>query len=136
MSADALVPSEATLEDVARAAGVSQSTASRVLNAFVRLIRRREVPASSWGNQNLRQAYSRATAYAAHQLGDATLAKRAWKEFRTGHAGYPESLAFTGTRIEGPTVLNPIDEAPFSTNASAQYGLAAMQCLALVGDEI
>jgi hypothetical protein len=94
------------------------------------------ITGSSWGNQNLRQAYSRATAYAAHQLGDATLAKRAWKEFRTGHAGYPESLAFTATRIEGPTVLNPIDEAPFSTNASAQYGLAAMQCLALVGDEI
>ncbi|MFK4807434.1 LacI family DNA-binding transcriptional regulator [Microbacterium sp. ZW CA_36] len=45
MSADALVPAEATLEDVARAAGVSPSTASRVLNAFVRLIRRREVPA-------------------------------------------------------------------------------------------
>jgi hypothetical protein len=33
-------------------------------------------------------------------------------------------------------VLNPVDEAPFSTNASAQYGLAAIQNLALVGDHI
>ena len=90
----------------------------------------------SWGSQNLRQAYSRATAYAAHQLGDTTLAKRAWKEFRTGHAGYAEGLAFTSTRIDGPTVLNPVDDAPFGTNASAQYGLAAIQCLALVGDQI
>jgi len=96
----------------------------------------REATGVSWGSQNLRQAYSRATAYAAHQLGDTALAQRAWKEFRTGHAGYPEGLAFTSTRIEGSTVLNPIDEAPFSTNASAQYGLAAIQCLALVGDYV
>ncbi|WP_460796848.1 exo-rhamnogalacturonan lyase family protein [Microbacterium sp. GXF0217] len=89
-----------------------------------------------WGSQNLRQAYSRATAYAASQLGDPALGARAWKEFRTGHAGYPETLAFAATRIEGPAVLNPVDEAPFSTNASAQYGLAAFQCLALVGDQI
>lgn len=95
-----------------------------------------EITGAAWGSQNLRQAYSRATAYAAHQLDDVALAKRAWKEFRTGHAGYPESLVFTSTRIEGAAVLNPIDEAPFSTNASAQYGLAAIQCLALVGDHI
>ena len=96
----------------------------------------REATGASWGSQNLRQAYSRATAYAAHQLGDTALAQRAWREFRTGHAGYPESLAFTATRIDGPAVLNPVDEAPFSTNASAQYGLAAIQNLALVGDHI
>ena len=95
-----------------------------------------EITGTAWGSQNLRQAYSRATAYAAHQLDDTTLAKRAWKEFRTGHAGYPENLVFASTRIEGAAVLNPIDEAPFSTNASAQYGLAAIQCLALVGDHI
>ncbi|AKV86538.1 Tat pathway signal sequence domain protein [Microbacterium sp. CGR1] len=95
-----------------------------------------EITGTAWGGQNLRQAYSRATAYAAYQLDDVALAKRAWKEFRTGHAGYPESLVFGSTHIDGPAVLNPIDEAPFSTNASAQYGLAAIQCLALVGDHI
>ncbi|MEZ3180921.1 Tat pathway signal sequence domain protein [Streptomyces pimonensis] len=96
----------------------------------------REASGSSWGNQNLRQAYSRATAYAAKHLGDERLAKRAWKELRTGHAGYPEDHPFTAERIEGPAVLNPVDEADLGTNASAQFGLAVMQCLALVGDEI
>ncbi|GIE95368.1 exo-rhamnogalacturonan lyase family protein [Paractinoplanes rishiriensis] len=91
---------------------------------------------ATWGNLNLRQAYSRATAYASRQLGDETLARRAWQELRTGHAGYPESHSFATRRIEGPLVLNPIDEAGISANASAQYGLAAIQCLALVPDQI
>ncbi|SEG97829.1 hypothetical protein SAMN05444920_11177 [Nonomuraea solani] len=90
----------------------------------------------SFGNLNLRQAHSRLTAYAAAKLGDANLAARAWKEFDTGHAGYPKNHPFTSVRIEGPKVLKPIDEAAFSTNASAQYGLAAIQCLALVGDKL
>ncbi|MGC9539759.1 Tat pathway signal sequence domain protein [Streptomyces sp. UG1] len=96
----------------------------------------RAATGASWGNLNLRQAYARATAYAAKQLGDEALAQRAWKELRTGHAGYPEDHPFTSERIEGPAVLNPIDEAKFSTNASAQFGLAAIQCLALVGEHL
>ncbi|WP_228010873.1 exo-rhamnogalacturonan lyase family protein [Nonomuraea phyllanthi] len=95
-----------------------------------------EVTGASWGNLNLRQAYSRATAYAATQLNDETLARRAWQELRTGHAGYPENHSFASTRVEGSAVLNPVDEADLSTNASAQYGLAVFQCLALVGDHI
>jgi exo-rhamnogalacturonan lyase-like protein len=91
---------------------------------------------ASWGSLNLRQAYSRATAYAARQLGDEALGKRAWQELRTGHAGYPESHSFATRRLEGPAVLNPIDEASVSANASAQYGLAAIQCLALVPGQI
>lgn len=91
---------------------------------------------SSWGSLNLKQAYSRATAYAAASLGDAALATRAWTELRTGHAGYPDGHDWSITRVEGPAVLNPVDEAAFSTNASAQYGLAAIQCLALVGDQL
>jgi hypothetical protein len=36
--------------------------------------------------------------------------------------------------LEGPTVLNPVDEAAWvSTNDTAQWGLAAMQNLALAG---
>ncbi|WP_420114015.1 Tat pathway signal sequence domain protein, partial [Pseudactinotalea sp.] len=95
-----------------------------------------EATGSSWGNQNLRQAYSRATAYAAVRMDDPDLARRAWAEFRTGHAGYPADHSFESVRIEPPLVLNPIDEASLSTNANAQYGLAAFQCLALVGDHI
>ncbi|WP_329213042.1 Tat pathway signal sequence domain protein [Streptomyces sp. NBC_00683] len=96
----------------------------------------RAVTGADWGNLNLRQAYSRATAYAADQLDDATLAARAWKELRTGHAGYPDDHDFTTHRVEGSEVLNPVDEASLSANASAQFGLAAIQCLALVGDKI
>ncbi|MGS2648259.1 exo-rhamnogalacturonan lyase family protein [Streptosporangium sp. LJ11] len=91
----------------------------------------------SFGNQNLRQAHSRLTAYAAVKLGDAGLATRAWQEFDTGHAGYPRTLEFTSARLEGSKVLKPVDEAAFaSVNASAQYGLAAIQCLALIGDRL
>jgi hypothetical protein len=94
------------------------------------------VTGSSWGSLNLRQAYSRATAYASAQLNDPVLARRAWTELRTGHAGYPDNHPFASHRVEVPAVLNPVDEASFSANASAQFGLAAFQCLALVGDHI
>ncbi|MFI8952867.1 Tat pathway signal sequence domain protein, partial [Streptomyces sp. NPDC053750] len=95
-----------------------------------------EATGSYWGSLNLRQSYSRATAYAASQLGDDKLAARAWQELRTGHAGYPDDHRFAAERIEGPAVLNPVDEAPLSVNASSQFGLAAIQCLALVGEVI
>ncbi len=40
-------------------------------------------------------------------------------------------------RIDGPTVLEPVDEAAFvSTNDAAQYGLAAIQNLALIGERL
>jgi hypothetical protein len=91
----------------------------------------------SFGNLNLRQAHSRLTAYAATKTGDAGLAARAWQEFYTGHAGYPRDLSWRTERVDPPAVLKPIDETSFvSTNASSQYGLAAIQCLALVGHHL
>ncbi|MCT2591558.1 Tat pathway signal sequence domain protein [Streptomyces sp. N2-109] len=96
----------------------------------------REATGDDWGSQNLRQSYSRATAYAAKHMDDDRLAARAWAELRTGHAGYPDDQDFGSKRVEGPSVLNPVDEADFSSNASAQYGLAVIQCLALVGDHL
>jgi hypothetical protein len=37
-------------------------------------------------------------------------------------------------RVAGPDVLNPVDEVPWvSTNETAQWGLAAIQNLALIG---
>jgi exo-rhamnogalacturonan lyase-like protein len=91
----------------------------------------------SFGNLNLRQAHSRLTAYAAARTGSATLAARAWQEFYTGHAGYPRNAPWRTQRVDPPAVLKPVDETSFvSTNASAQYGLAAIQCLALVGDHL
>jgi hypothetical protein len=41
------------------------------------------------------------------------------------------------TRFEGPDVLNPIEEAPWvGTNDAAQWGLAAIQVSALVGNHV
>jgi hypothetical protein len=92
---------------------------------------------ASFGNLNLRQAHSRLTAYAAARTGDPALAARAWQEFHAGHAGYGPNVSWRATRVDPPLVLAPVDETDFvSTNASAQYGLAAIQCLALVGDHL
>ncbi|WP_158843817.1 exo-rhamnogalacturonan lyase family protein [Saccharothrix deserti] len=90
----------------------------------------------SW-NIGFRQMHSRLTAYAAARTGDAALAERAWNEFFAGQDGYGPGLPWRSTRVEGPNALRPVDEAAFvSTNASAQYGLAAIQTLALVGDKL
>ncbi len=89
---------------------------------------------------SLAQAHSRLTAYAAKMTGDKKLAARAWREFyRSDAADHGDSSNTRETlktqRIEGPAVLNPIDETSWvSTNDSAQWGLAAIQCLALIGD--
>ncbi|HLP25365.1 MAG TPA: Tat pathway signal sequence domain protein, partial [Acidobacteriota bacterium] len=84
---------------------------------------------------SLQQGHSRLTAFAAVQLGDEKLAQRAWREFyldedsERSHRRSPHVVR----RIEGPAVLRPVPEDPtVSTNATAQWGLAAMQCLALV----
>lgn len=86
-------------------------------------------------NVGLQQGHSRLTAYAARQKRDAALAQRAWQEFAQGASGPRSRGRFESRRIAGPTVLRPVDEGPFvSTNGTAQWGLAAMQCLALIGE--
>ncbi|WP_395094657.1 Tat pathway signal sequence domain protein [Armatimonas sp.] len=84
---------------------------------------------------NLGESHSRATAYAAKRKGDKTLAERAWKEFFSGAAGLGVRTDLVFTRISGPAVLNPVDEGfGLSTNAASQWGLAAIQNLALIGE--
>jgi hypothetical protein len=80
------------------------------------------------------QGHSRLTAYAAQLKGDAALAQRAWVEFYRGGIGRQgASGAFKTTHIAGPAVLRPVDEAAYvSSNDTAQWGLAAIECLALV----
>jgi hypothetical protein len=87
------------------------------------------------GSPVLSVGHSRLTAYAARQRGDAALAQRAWREF---WADDPRGLkSLKTTRVAGPLVLNPVEEAPWiSTNDTAQWGLAAIQNLALVGDQL
>jgi hypothetical protein len=85
------------------------------------------------GGRSLGDTSSRMTAYAAFQERDAALALRAWREFFA-------SAWLTGgasQRIGGVAVIRPLDEqAGISTNGSAQWGLAAIQNLALVGDSL
>jgi hypothetical protein len=39
--------------------------------------------------------------------------------------------------VEGPAVLRPVDEATFvSTNSTAQWGMAAIECLAFAPEGI
>lgn len=84
--------------------------------------------------RNLEQGHARLTAFAARHQSDPALADRAWQEFRRGENGWRSREPLALRRIEGPAVLRPVDEAPgFSTNSAAQWGLAAIQCLALLG---
>ncbi|TCC22971.1 Tat pathway signal sequence domain protein [Kribbella speibonae] len=87
-----------------------------------------------FGNLILRQGHARLTAYAAVRLNRDDLAARAWKDFYTGD-GYAPNLPWTAEDVT--TTLNPTQSAKWvSTNTTALYGLAAIQTLALVGDQI
>jgi hypothetical protein len=91
----------------------------------------RQALGASFGQLNLQQGHARLTAYAAHRKKDAALAERAWAEFDAGRAGYPATRRFESQRVAGPAVLNPVTEATWvSTNETAQWGLAAIECLA------
>ena len=87
-----------------------------------------------FGNLILRQGHARLTAYAAVRLNRNDLAARAWQEFYTGD-GYGPNLPWTAEPIT--STLNPTQSAKWvSTNTTALYGLAAIQTLALAGDQI
>lgn len=86
---------------------------------------------------HLEQAHSRLTAYAAVARDDEGLRELAWHAFD----GMGEWLLHRNElridRIDVPAVPAPVDEMPtVSTNDAAQYGLAAIQMLALLGDHV
>ena len=83
---------------------------------------------------SLRDAHSRLTAFAANRLNDESLAAQAWEQLigRRRRMGLPPVQTVTG-----PAVLTPVEESVWiSTNATAQLGLAAIQCLALVPEAL
>lgn len=88
---------------------------------------------------NLTQGHARLTAFAARRLNDTALQTRAWQEFNDGEGGLIAEHARLRP-ISPPEVLTPIDEVvldedvPLSTNAVAQWGLAALALLALLDD--
>lgn len=87
------------------------------------------------GGTVLSVGHSRLSAYAAKSKQDKALAQRAWREFWADDPRGHKTLKTT--RIAGPLALNPVDEAPWiSTNDTAQWGLAAIQNLALIGDQL
>ena len=86
---------------------------------------------------NLQQGHARLTAFAAPRRRDAALAARAWEEFEAGNGGIRASACFHSRRVAAPEVLNPVDElAWISTNSSAQWALAAIECLAFAADAL
>jgi hypothetical protein len=88
---------------------------------------------------SLQQGHSRLTAFAARLNGDPALARRAWTELFRGEGGKGrgQKSRLETKRLSGPAVLRPVDEAAeVSTNSTAQWGLAAIECLALVGDAL
>ena len=88
------------------------------------------------GGRGMTNTNSRMTAYAAYHERDRALALRTWREF------FGDDFAKNAARdaprhIEGTATLRPLDEQPnISTNGSAQWGLAAIQNMALVGDSL
>ncbi|WP_318244815.1 exo-rhamnogalacturonan lyase family protein [Microbacterium pullorum] len=86
---------------------------------------------------HLEQAHSRLAAWAARHADDDELAQLAWRAFEGMGEWLVHRRDFAAQRIEAPHVLNPVDEVPsVSTNDAAQYGLAAIQNLALIGDRL
>jgi hypothetical protein len=84
------------------------------------------------GTNALRVGHSRLTAYAAARTRNAELARRAWREFNERPAPLVRPV-----ELRGPAVLMPVQEVDWiSTNDTAQWGLAAIQNLALIGDYI
>ncbi|UTF60422.1 Tat pathway signal sequence domain protein [Gilvimarinus sp. DA14] len=88
-------------------------------------------------NLNLEQAHSRMTAYSAWKLDDKALAERAWDEFFEAKAGIKVYGApYPSKTITPPAVLAPVTEARgVSTNAVSQFGLTAIQIMALIGEQ-
>jgi hypothetical protein len=72
------------------------------------------------------------------KLKDAAMARRAWEEFSADDTKWArDRYTFKTDHITGPAVLNPIDEARWvGTNDTAQWCLAAIQNLALIGDHL
>lgn len=91
----------------------------------------------SFNNATLKQGHSRLSAYAAWLQDKPELAQRAWEEFFGGRGVYGRGPAPEPHRVTGPEVLRPVEEVPWvSTNSTAQWGLAAIQCLALVSEAL
>ncbi len=91
-------------------------------------------------NGILVDGHARGTAWAAVQLKDEALAKRAWHELLSGNVDPRAPISWPAangtTPVLPPNVLKPIQEAKLSTNGIAQWGTAAIELLALIPESI
>lgn len=87
---------------------------------------------------NLVSAHSRLAGYAAHKLQEPGVAEQAWNAFFADDPRWaPRRYVHEIRRLDGPDVLRPIDETDWNgTNDAAQWSLAAIQNLALIGDQL
>ena len=85
--------------------------------------------------QVFKTIYSRMTAWAGEQLGDASIRQRGWQQYLTDPAGKPWPAT---VHIDGNAVAEPVDEIPlhdFATNDAAQRTLAIIALLAIAPAE-
>lgn len=91
---------------------------------------------AAFGKLNLYQGHARLSAYYAKHRSNETVAARSWIEFFETD-GFHANETWSTEPLEGPGVLVPGEEADWiSTNDVAQYGLAAVQGLALAGEAL
>jgi len=88
------------------------------------------------GPRNLREGHSRLTAWAAHAEHDTALADRAATEFFSGEAGLGTWSTDPRRTIKDASGASVVEWPGVSTNAASQWGLAAIQLLALVPEAI
>jgi YetA-like protein len=79
--------------------------------------------------------YSRVTAWAGEQLGDARLRQRGWDQFTNDPSGRPWPAAVTVSGSVVPAEVQEIPAGDFSTNDAAQRGLAIVSLLAVAPGE-
>ncbi|WP_345581398.1 Tat pathway signal sequence domain protein [Nonomuraea rosea] len=92
---------------------------------------------TGFGDLFFKQGHARLDAYAAARLADDGYAARAWRNFLTPPMPweYAHDRDWSVTHVE--TTLNPSSCVPWvHTPFTALYGLSAIQCLALIGDEL
>jgi len=79
--------------------------------------------------------HARLTAYAAMRTNDSVLARRAWDELLNGfQRSSDEHLPIHPRRLQGPDVLEPVEEVPWmETNHTSQWSLNVIELMGMIG---
>ena len=88
----------------------------------------------TWINQSLLSLVAIGTLISAIPYGLGCARGAGMERIRCRTHGYPMDRSFESRPVTGARVLHPVDEAAWvSTNATAQWGPAAIECLAFAG---